>query len=206
MSHELRTPLNAVLGFSELMSNEVFGPLGASCYSTYAKDIHASGRLLLKSAEDALAITALLTGTDAKRIAVPTSLETAVAEALQFCRPDLDQRGIEVVCNLDGDCAVASDAQTLRQILINIIADAAKQCRDGGRLTINANETNRGVCLAISLPTADAADTASTDTFCMTLAGTLCELSGAMLSCSRTANDGIERSITFPLVLQSDLF
>ncbi|MBN9281667.1 MAG: sensor histidine kinase, partial [Hyphomicrobium denitrificans] len=66
MSHELRTPLNAVLGFSELMSKEVFGPLGSSAYGDYARDIHASGRVLLKSAEDALAITALLTAPSRK--------------------------------------------------------------------------------------------------------------------------------------------
>ncbi|PPC85359.1 MAG: histidine kinase, partial [Hyphomicrobium sp.] len=94
MSHELRTPLNAVLGFSELMSNEVFGPIGASCYSDYARNIHASGRMLLKSAEDALAITALLTSPDNLGAPVTTCLASAVQEALAFHEHDFAARRI----------------------------------------------------------------------------------------------------------------
>ena len=94
MSHELRTPLNAVLGFSEMMSNEVFGPLGSSCYSAYARDIHASGRLLLKSAEDALAITALLTAPDRKGPPQISRLRAVSEDACAFAQCDLAMQSI----------------------------------------------------------------------------------------------------------------
>ena len=92
MSHELRTPLNAVLGFSELMSKEVFGPLGSSCYGDYARDIHASGRSLLKSAEDALAITALLSAPERKGPPQSCGLKSVLDDAQAFTAPDFAAR------------------------------------------------------------------------------------------------------------------
>ena len=61
VNHELRTPLNAVIGFSEVMALEMFGPLGNERYQEYVRHIRDSAGDLLKSAEDTLALTALLT-------------------------------------------------------------------------------------------------------------------------------------------------
>jgi signal transduction histidine kinase len=61
MSHALRTPLNAVIGFSEVMARELHGPLGHSRYQEYAHHICESGGRLLKSSEDALAVTKAMT-------------------------------------------------------------------------------------------------------------------------------------------------
>ncbi len=54
MSHELRTPLNAIIGFSEVMKDEMMGPLGAKPYKGYTNDIHTSGTLLLSLINDIL--------------------------------------------------------------------------------------------------------------------------------------------------------
>jgi signal transduction histidine kinase len=67
MSHELRTPLNAVIGFSELMLRELHGPLGNARYQEYAHHISESGGRLLKSSEDALAVTEAMTALMADR-------------------------------------------------------------------------------------------------------------------------------------------
>jgi signal transduction histidine kinase len=67
MSHELRTPLNAVIGFSEVMSHELHGPLGHARYQEYAHHISESGGRLLKSSEEALAITEVMTALMADR-------------------------------------------------------------------------------------------------------------------------------------------
>ena len=137
MSHELRTPLNAVLGFSEMMSNEVFGPLGSSCYSAYARDIHASGRLLLKSAEDALAITALLTAPDRKG-AGPTSRLASVAE--DACSLRATRSRLAVDCgfrpDIDRSIDVIGDSQAMRQMLINLLAEASRNAQNGAVLSI----------------------------------------------------------------------
>ena len=86
MSHALRTPLNAVIGFSEVMACELHGPLGNSRYQEYAHHICESGGRLLKSSEDALAITQALTSlmTDRRRgrrerVAVGALLREALA-------------------------------------------------------------------------------------------------------------------------------
>ena len=122
MSHELRTPLNAVLGFSEMMSNEVFGPLGASCYSAYVRDIHASGLMLLKSAEDALAITTLLTSPDQKGNPQTCRLSASAEDACAFARHDLGRQSIAIVSDIGSDINVIGDSQATRQMLINLIA------------------------------------------------------------------------------------
>jgi signal transduction histidine kinase len=67
MNHELRTPLNAVIGFSEVMSHELHGPLGNARYQEYAHHINESGGRLLKSSEEALAITEVMTALMADR-------------------------------------------------------------------------------------------------------------------------------------------
>ena len=64
MSHELRTPLNAVIGFSEVMLRELHGPLGHARYQEYAHHISESGGRLLKSSEDALAVTEAMSALD----------------------------------------------------------------------------------------------------------------------------------------------
>jgi len=80
VSHELRTPLNAILGFSEVMQLEIFGPLGAPQYRTYAKDVHASGRLLLDIINDILDISKI----EAGRMELFPEAVTA-AEAFEYC-------------------------------------------------------------------------------------------------------------------------
>ena len=84
MSHELRTPLNAMMGFSEVMLRELYGPLGHARYQEYAAHISQSSGQLLKSAEDALAVTETMSAVMADRLAgrcerVPAS--TLVREA-----------------------------------------------------------------------------------------------------------------------------
>ncbi len=69
MSHELRTPLNAMIGFSEVMLRELYGPLGHARYQEYAAHISESGGQLLKSSEDALAVTETMSAVMADRLA-----------------------------------------------------------------------------------------------------------------------------------------
>jgi signal transduction histidine kinase len=69
MSHELRTPLNAMIGFSEVMLRELYGPLGHARYQEYAAHISESGGRLLRSAEDALAVTETMSAVMADRLA-----------------------------------------------------------------------------------------------------------------------------------------
>jgi signal transduction histidine kinase len=206
MSHELRTPLNAVLGFSEMMSNEVFGPLGSSCYSAYARDIHASGRMLLKSAEDALAITALLTAPDRKGPPQVSRLRAVSEDACAFAQCDLAMQSIAIASDIEPHIDVIGDAQATRQMLINLIAEASRNARIGAVLGIKADCTTDSVRLSISVAPGDVASAAQDDAFPMILARTLCDLSGARLACVDSADGGRQWTVDFLPVAQNDLF
>jgi len=205
MSHEFRTPLNAVLGFSELMSNEALGPIGSSCYGAYARDIHASGRMLLKSAEDALAITALLTAPERKGTPATACLRIAVEEALTFHAPALAARRLRVAISPEVNTSVVGEPQTMRQILVNLIADAAESARDGATITVSARSDANATRLSITLPLAQVNPAPRPEGFSLLLASTLCELSGAQLTVGPTGENAGWQA-TFAPALQHDLF
>jgi two-component system cell cycle sensor histidine kinase PleC len=206
MSHELRTPLNAVLGFSELMSKEVFGPLGSSAYGDYARDIHASGRVLLKSAEDALAITALLTAPSRKGTPQSCQLKFIVDEACAFAACDLEARAITIDCDVDADLAVIGDAQAVRQMLINLLAQASRNACSGAVVRIDVRTTNDTAELSIKLSGQECTSAAIDDDFPMILARTLCELSNAELRVGNTPEGIRSWSVQFIAATQNDLF
>lgn len=206
MSHELRTPLNAVLGFSELMSNEVFGPMGSRFYSDYARDIHASGRMLLKSAEDALAITALLTEPERKGPPATTRMSAAIHEATVFHAHDLASRNVRLVSDLGSDDEIIAETQTTRQLLVNVLADASAFARDDATISISSQTTSGAVQLRITLASSDVKSESQEEGFALLLARTLCELSGADLARSTSANGDLEWIVLFAPATQPDLF
>jgi two-component system cell cycle sensor histidine kinase PleC len=206
MSHELRTPLNAVLGFSELMSNEVLGPLGSSCYASYARDIHASGRVLLKSAEDALAITALLTSPERQGPPPTCLLDKVAEEACNFARYDLVSKSGAVVCSIASGTAVIGDSQATRQILINLIAEATRNSRDGATLSLETSCNAGFMRLSISVAARDLETPPQGEGFAMILARTLSELSGAYLAVASTSDGARVWAIDFLPATQNDLF
>ncbi|MBA2124667.1 sensor histidine kinase [Hyphomicrobium methylovorum] len=206
MSHELRTPLNAVLGFSELMTKEVFGPLGSNCYGDYARDIHSSGRMLLKSAEDALAITAVLTSADRSATQRTSFLQTVVGEACSSADFDLASRSISIDCAIDAATAVCGDAQALRQAVVNLLAEAGRNASSGAVLRIRAVEASGGVTLTIALSARDAITPPPEDGFALILARTLCDLCGARLTSDATEGRDRIWKIEFLAATQNDLF
>lgn len=202
MSHELRTPLNAVLGFSEIMTKEVFGPLGSG-YGAYARDIHASGRILLKSAEDALAITALLTAPECKGRQT-SRLTSVIDEACAFVAPDLAERSISIVREADADFDILGDHQAMRQLLINLLGEAVRNGAADVALRIETKSLAGAIDVSLAIE-ADWHGATADEGFGMILARTLCELSGAELATS--AADG-KRKWTVRLLpaAQHDLF
>jgi signal transduction histidine kinase len=210
MSHELRTPLNAIIGFSELMSNEVFGPLGSSCYADYSRDIHTSGMSLLKSAEDALAITTLLTATEQNYRSSIANVAAAGNEALAFHAPALMARGINANCTIDPSAEILADAQAVRQLLINLISEAGLRAGNGATLSLASRQDNGQIEILISVSGAIAARTHSDDSFSMLLARTLSQLSSAQIieDCQVCDVDASSWTVAvrFHSVTQNDFF
>lgn len=148
MSHELRTPLNAILGFSEVISNAMFGPIEAS-YRTYGTDINKSGKHLLHLVDQLLDISRIEAGA-VELVPQPCNLAELVAEALRIVEPYRSRRQVTVSVDITADAtALIADRGTLRQILINLLSNAARYNRDRGSISVTARNLDQTLVIAI---------------------------------------------------------
>ncbi len=150
MSHELRTPLNAVIGFAEIMKNEMFGPLGEPRYAGYAQDIHASGGHLLEIITDLLDISKLETG----RLVLDESsllVDELIENCLSLVRERADAANVHLSAAVEQDLpCLFADGRLMKQILINLLSNAVKFTPEGGRVTVRAYREDGGA-LALSV-------------------------------------------------------
>ncbi|HWU63520.1 MAG TPA: ATP-binding protein [Ensifer sp.] len=150
VSHEIRTPLNAIIGFSEMMSNERFGPIGNQRYIEYANDISRSGRHVLDIVNDLLDISKIEAGEmDLDFTAV--RLNATVTEAISLLQPQANCQRVIVRTALSERLPdVVADTRSVKQILINIIANAIKFTPAGGQIVVSTSyEPNGCVMLRI---------------------------------------------------------
>lgn len=144
MSHELRTPLNAVIGFSDVMKRQLFGPLGASQYLEYVDYIHNSGEYLLALINDILDMSKI----EAGRMTLNEGLVTPadiVATVLEFTRQSADRRGVAVTAEgLERVPPLWADPRALKQMLMNLVANAIKFTPRDGRIIISAERMADG--------------------------------------------------------------
>lgn len=125
VSHELRTPLNAVIGFSDVMQSELLGPVGHPRYREYARHIRDCGRDLLKSAEDTLAITCLLDHEPNAGLDSGVNLHAMVQEAWAFHADPAN--GLALEAEIPDGLEMLVDSRPMRQILINLFAEAVRR-------------------------------------------------------------------------------
>lgn len=126
MNHELRTPLNAVIGFSEILTNELFGPIGNPRYRDYAADIHASGAHLLSLINDIIDFSTIDLG-HRKLEPAPIDLPNALQDSMRLIRPQAAARSLRIeISGVRPDDWVLADARALRQVLVNILSNAIK--------------------------------------------------------------------------------
>lgn len=149
MSHELRTPLNAILGFSEIIKNASFGPISSN-YREYAQDIHNSGAHLLSLINEVLDLSKL----EAGQFEIVEQIVdlTALAEtSMRFVEPQAQRQNISLSFSVEPAASlIRADERRMRQILINILANAVKFTPAGGliRLTVSRNPT--GLLIRVS--------------------------------------------------------
>lgn len=143
MSHELRTPLNAVIGFSNLLKEERFGPLSER-YVGYAGDIHQSGQHLLSVINDILDLSKVEVG----HVEVNPELISARAitnTCFRLLQVKADAAGIVLVNEISADAApVSADSRLLQQILLNLIGNAIKFSYRGGKIEVRQIDRRDG--------------------------------------------------------------
>ena len=135
MQHELFTPLNAILGFSEIMMIEAFGPHGAPQYSGYSRDIHSSGQYLRGVVADVLEMSRL----DAGRVILEKQefvVETAVAAAIDKIAGAAEAARVAITNEAAGETALVADRTAVEKILTIILNNAVKFTPADGRITL----------------------------------------------------------------------
>lgn len=148
MSHELRTPLNAIIGFSELIQNQIYGPLQKQ-YRDYATIIHESGHHLLNLVSDILDIAKIEAGKFVLDIR-DVDLTESVAYCIRLVKSRADERRIKLVTLLPAQgLTFSADQRAFRQILLNLLSNAIKFSRPGDEVEVTARITSNKLAVTV---------------------------------------------------------
>ena len=149
MSHELRTPLNAIIGFSEVLSERMFGELNEK-QEEYLKDIYASGNHLLSLINDILDLSKIEAGRMELELTA-FDLPTALDNALMLVRERAGRRNITLQTSVDGQLGeVRADERKIRQVVLNLLSNAIKFTPEGGRIDVAATPRDGFVEVLVS--------------------------------------------------------
>jgi hypothetical protein len=147
VSHEIRTPLNAVLGFSDLMQQELYGPLGDPRYREYLDHIRLGGSALLRAAEDTLAMTSLAAA-PATGQGDRVALRALTDEVTEMLGEEVRRRGITLRVSIADDLEVEADRRGLRQAIVNLVTATVRKSAPQAGVSIQARGGNGFVDLA----------------------------------------------------------
>jgi len=149
MSHELRTPLNAVIGFSEVLSERMFGDLNEK-QAEYLQDILQSGRHLLSLINDILDLSKI----EAGRMELERAdfdLPSAIENALLLMRERASRKGIALGRAIDERLGVVTaDERKVKQVLLNLLSNALKFTLEGGRVDVRAGMQGEVVEISVT--------------------------------------------------------
>ncbi|WP_342358460.1 HAMP domain-containing sensor histidine kinase [Terrarubrum flagellatum] len=144
MSHELRTPLNAILGFSEVIKNELFGPMQVPAYKEYIQDIHASGQHLLNLINEILDLSRVEAGRYELK-EEPVDLASLVEDCQHMLNLRARARSINVRVSAEPNLPkVWADERAMRQATLNLLSNAIKFTPQGGDVELKVGWTASG--------------------------------------------------------------
>ncbi|WP_295692608.1 PAS domain-containing sensor histidine kinase [uncultured Maricaulis sp.] len=149
MSHELRTPLNAINGFSEIMMQEMFGPLGDDRYVGYMKDILSSGKHLLELINDILDMSKIEAG-KMQLQPEPTDASELVEQSIRIVRGRAEEKRLKLRADVSGLPEIEVDPRAFKQIMINLVSNAVKFTPEGGRVTVRGFLSGLGIAFQVS--------------------------------------------------------
>jgi signal transduction histidine kinase len=150
MSHDLRTPLHGIIGFAEMIRDQMVGPIGREKYVDYAQDIHQSGVHLLRLINDVLDLSKIEAGrfelaSDCIAVAV------VIRESIHVVSPLARQRQLTLTTTIDPDLPpLTGDERTLRQMMFNLLSNAIKFTDPGGCVTVTARRIGGGLDITVA--------------------------------------------------------
>jgi signal transduction histidine kinase len=149
-SHELRTPLNAILGFSEILSGEMFGPIENERYREYARNIHQSGVHVLSLVNDLLDLSKL----DAGKLELcvePVQVLKVIIDCVRSVEPQATRNQVGISIQVyDGIDQLCVDSKRLYQMLLNLLSNALKFTPAGGEITIEVFRRGSNIAISVS--------------------------------------------------------
>jgi two-component system cell cycle sensor histidine kinase PleC len=149
MSHELRTPLNAIIGFSQIIAENRFGPEEFERYRSYAQDIQSSGEHLLAVINDILDLSKVEAGKLVLREETVVVVEL-VESTLRLVRQRAADGQIALETEFPSDsCQLFADKRLLRQLLLNLVANAVKFTPPGGKVTLRVSVEQDSILFAV---------------------------------------------------------
>jgi cell cycle sensor histidine kinase DivJ len=150
MSHELRTPLNAIIGFSEVMTHQMFGPVGSPRYLEYAKLINESGGHLLELINGILDMSKIEAG-KFELSEEMFDLDEVAQQALRFVKLQADRKGVALKMGVsDGARQIFADKRAVKQMLVNLVTNGVKFTPRGGQVIMAAVRAANGIEIAVS--------------------------------------------------------
>lgn len=217
MSHELRTPLNAVIGFSEVMLAQMFGPLGSEKYAEYSRDIHKSGQFLLDVINDILDMSKI----EAGRLQLECEMlqvDAVLDEVMRLVGPRAFEGRVAIERQVPADQALWADRRAFKQVLINLLSNAVKFTPEGGHITVSTRRKDGFLAIAIrdtgiGIPARDIeklgrpfeqvenqfTKSRGGSGLGLAISKSFVELHGGTLSIKSTVGQGTEVTVTFPL-------
>lgn len=150
MSHELRTPLNAVIGFSEVLQDQLCGPINPKQLE-YVNDIHSSGKHLLTMINDILDLSRVESGNLELHLGV-FSLREALNDTLNLLREKGDKNALSLQINLDpeADVRITADQKKFKLIMFNLVSNAVKFTPAGGAVDVSAHLTDNYIEISVA--------------------------------------------------------
>jgi PAS domain S-box-containing protein len=152
MSHELRTPLNAVIGFSEILKRQMYGPLGDEAYDEYAGLIHESGTHLLDLINDILDMSKIEAG-KMEIMPEPLDIREIAETCIRFVEARSTAKNQNVMLNIedpDAHNVGYGDMRATKQILINLLSNAVKFTDDGGLICVDIHSHGQHMEIVVS--------------------------------------------------------
>ncbi len=150
MSHELRTPLNAIIGFSEVMTHEMFGPLGSTRYLEYSRLVHESGNHLLELINGILDMSKIEAGKFELSEEV-FDLSAAAEAAVRFVKLPAERAGVALKTSIAPSANfIFADKRAVKQIIVNLLSNGVKFTPKGGSVTISAVADAASIEISVS--------------------------------------------------------
>lgn len=143
MSHELRTPLNGIIGFSELIHGEMFGPLNNEKYKEYMGDILDSGQNMLGLVNNLLYFSQLSAGR-IRPVLISLEMLDILNEAADTVRPNAATTGMEIEVRVEGSPFLTADSMALSRMLLSLLDNAIKFSMTGGKINLNGRQKPDG--------------------------------------------------------------